>query len=69
MSDDVLRVLMMNLQILTLLPNGILAVWPSSLALKEFAFLTVNIHLMTAVLYVFCLFGNIRVWLTNLSHL
>ncbi|CAI7579065.1 unnamed protein product [Penicillium pancosmium] len=37
--------------ILTLLPNGILAVWPSSLALKEFAFLTVNIHLMTAVFY------------------
>ncbi|OQE31809.1 hypothetical protein PENSTE_c001G10415 [Penicillium steckii] len=36
---------------LTLLPNGILAFWPSSLVLKEFAFLTVNIHLMTAVFY------------------
>ncbi|KAJ5243230.1 uncharacterized protein N7469_001557 [Penicillium citrinum] len=37
--------------ILALLPNGILALWPSSLPLKEFAFLTVNIHLMTAVFY------------------
>ncbi|EXJ77096.1 hypothetical protein A1O3_10254 [Capronia epimyces CBS 606.96] len=37
--------------ILTLLPNGILAFWPSSLHLKEFAFLTVNVHLMTAVFY------------------
>jgi hypothetical protein len=37
-------------QVLGLVPNGILAVWPASLALKKFAFLTVNIHLVTAVL-------------------
>ncbi|KAJ5279139.1 hypothetical protein N7478_004511 [Penicillium angulare] len=37
--------------ILTLLPNGILAAWPSSVPLKEFAFLTCNIQLMTAVFY------------------
>ncbi|KAL2835402.1 pantothenate transporter liz1 [Aspergillus pseudoustus] len=37
--------------ILGLLPNGILAVWPSSLALKEFAFLTIGVQLMTAVFY------------------
>jgi hypothetical protein len=39
-----------NLQALGLIPNGILAVWPASLALKKFAFLTVNVHLVTAVL-------------------
>lgn len=37
-------------QVLGLIPNGILAVWPASIALKKFAFLTVNIHLVTAVL-------------------
>jgi hypothetical protein len=37
-------------QALGLIPNGILAVWPASLALKKFAFLTVNVHLVTAVL-------------------
>ncbi|KAK7431269.1 hypothetical protein QQZ08_002040 [Neonectria magnoliae] len=36
---------------LTLLPNGILAVWPSSIPLKEFAFLTSSLHLVTAVFY------------------
>lgn len=40
------------LQVIGLLPNGILAVWPASIALKKFAFLTVNMHLVTAVLYV-----------------
>jgi ACS family pantothenate transporter-like MFS transporter len=40
------------LQVLGLLPNGILAVWPASIALKKFAFLTVNMHLVTAVLYI-----------------
>jgi hypothetical protein len=39
-----------SLQALGLIPNGILAVWPDSLALKKFAFLTVNVHLVTAVL-------------------
>ncbi|KAL4749656.1 hypothetical protein BDW72DRAFT_204627 [Aspergillus terricola var. indicus] len=34
-----------------LLPNGILAFWPTSLALKEFAFLTIGVQLMTAVFY------------------
>ncbi|KAH9908722.1 pantothenate transporter liz1 [Xylariomycetidae sp. FL2044] len=34
-----------------LLPNGILAFWPSSVALKEFAFLTSSVQLMTAVFY------------------
>ncbi|KAL4811632.1 major facilitator superfamily domain-containing protein [Aspergillus spinulosporus] len=34
-----------------LLPNGILAFWPRSLALKEFAFLTIGVQLMTAVFY------------------
>ncbi|KAL3482084.1 major facilitator superfamily domain-containing protein [Aspergillus californicus] len=34
-----------------LLPNGILAFWPASLALKEFAFLTIGVQLMTAVFY------------------
>ncbi|KAL4911423.1 hypothetical protein BDW74DRAFT_184772 [Aspergillus multicolor] len=34
-----------------LIPNGILAFWPSSLALKEFAFLTIGAQLMTAVFY------------------
>lgn len=37
-------------QIWGLIPNGILAVWPHSLALKEFAFLTIGMQLMTAVL-------------------
>lgn len=37
-------------QILATIPNGILAVWPASIPLKEFAMLTVNIHLMTGVL-------------------
>ena len=36
--------------ILTLIPNGILAFWSSNTHLLEFAFLTVNIQLMTAVL-------------------
>jgi hypothetical protein len=39
-------------KILGLIPNGILAAWPSSIPLKEFAFLTTNVQLMTAVLYV-----------------
>ncbi|KAL6228965.1 hypothetical protein BDW75DRAFT_246156 [Aspergillus navahoensis] len=34
-----------------LLPNGILAFWPTSLAIKEFAFLTIGVQLMTAVFY------------------
>lgn len=38
-------------QIYGLLPTGILAFWPPSLALKEFAFLTAGVQLMTAVLY------------------
>lgn len=33
-----------------LLPNGILAAWPASVKLKEFAFLTSGVQLMTAVL-------------------
>ncbi|KAI0137121.1 pantothenate transporter liz1 [Xylariales sp. AK1849] len=33
------------------IPNGILAAWPSSVPLKEGAFLTSNVHLMTAVFY------------------
>lgn len=37
-------------QVFGLLPNGILAFWPESLRLKEFAFLTVAVQLMTAVL-------------------
>jgi hypothetical protein len=35
---------------LGLIPNEILAVWPASLALKKFAFFTVKIRLVTAVL-------------------
>ncbi|KAE8150645.1 major facilitator superfamily domain-containing protein [Aspergillus avenaceus] len=34
-----------------LVPNGILAVWPSSIKLKEFAFLTDGVQLMTAIFY------------------
>lgn len=34
-----------------LIPNGILAVWPPSLRLKEFAFLTAGVQLVTAVFY------------------
>ncbi|KAH8807539.1 pantothenate transporter liz1 [Xylogone sp. PMI_703] len=34
-----------------LLPTGILAIWPASLKLKEFAFLTAGVQLMTAVFY------------------
>ncbi|KAJ7670488.1 pantothenate transporter liz1 [Mycena olivaceomarginata] len=34
-----------------LIPNGILAVWPASVKLKEFAFLTGGVQLMTAVFY------------------
>ncbi|ORY61732.1 pantothenate transporter liz1 [Pseudomassariella vexata] len=34
-----------------LIPNGILAVWPPSVPLKEFAFLTTGVQLMTAVFY------------------
>jgi len=34
-----------------LIPNGILAVWPASLHLKEFAFMTVGVQLMTAIFY------------------
>ncbi|KAL1968635.1 hypothetical protein VTN77DRAFT_1461 [Rasamsonia byssochlamydoides] len=34
-----------------LIPNGILAVWPESIALKEFAFLTDGVQLMTAIFY------------------
>ncbi|TDZ33192.1 Pantothenate transporter liz1 [Colletotrichum spinosum] len=37
--------------VLGLIPNGILAVWPASVPLKEFAFLTSSVHLMTAVFY------------------
>ncbi|KAJ5747718.1 uncharacterized protein N7511_009414 [Penicillium nucicola] len=37
--------------ILGLVPNGILAAWPASVPLKEFAFLTTNVQLMTAVFY------------------
>ncbi|KAI7774156.1 pantothenate transporter liz1 [Diaporthe eres] len=37
--------------LLGLIPNGILAVWPRSVPLKEFAFLTSSVHLMTAVFY------------------
>ncbi|KAJ5894162.1 hypothetical protein N7495_005853 [Penicillium taxi] len=37
--------------IFALLPNGILAFWPASLRLKEFAFLTTGCQLMTAVFY------------------
>lgn len=33
-----------------LIPNGILAFWPPSVALKEFAFLTCGVQLMTAVM-------------------
>ena len=33
-----------------LVPNAILAVWPASLKLKEFAFLTTGVQLMTAIL-------------------
>jgi hypothetical protein len=32
--------------------TAVLAFWPSSLALKEFAFLTIGVQLMTAVLCV-----------------
>ncbi|KAB8305141.1 hypothetical protein EYC80_004435 [Monilinia laxa] len=34
-----------------LIPNGILAVWPESVKLKEFAFLTNGAQIMTAVFY------------------
>lgn len=34
-----------------LIPNGVLAAWPASLKLKEFAFLTCGVQLMTAVFY------------------
>ncbi|RFU34101.1 hypothetical protein B7463_g2257, partial [Scytalidium lignicola] len=34
-----------------LVPTGILAVWPASVKLKEFAFLTAGVQLMTAVFY------------------
>ncbi|KAF8858271.1 pantothenate transporter liz1 [Acephala macrosclerotiorum] len=34
-----------------LIPNGILAVWPKSIHLKEFAFLTTGVQLMTAIFY------------------
>ncbi|KAL1641091.1 hypothetical protein SLS58_006364 [Diplodia intermedia] len=34
-----------------LIPNGILAAWPASIQLKEFAFLTDGVQLMTAVFY------------------
>ncbi|KAH7052383.1 pantothenate transporter liz1 [Macrophomina phaseolina] len=34
-----------------LIPNGILAFWPQSIKLKEFAFLTCGVQLMTAVFY------------------
>ncbi|KAA8575838.1 hypothetical protein EYC84_004927 [Monilinia fructicola] len=34
-----------------LIPNGILAVWPKSVKLKEFAFLTNGAQIMTAVFY------------------
>ncbi|KUJ16369.1 pantothenate transporter liz1 [Mollisia scopiformis] len=34
-----------------LIPNGILAVWPRSIRLKEFAFLTDGVQLMTAIFY------------------
>lgn len=37
-------------QIYGLVPNGILAFWPASVALKEFAFLTCGVQLMTAVM-------------------
>ncbi|KAF6826323.1 pantothenate transporter liz1 [Colletotrichum musicola] len=37
--------------VLGTIPNGILAVWPASVPLKEFAFLTSSVHLMTAVFY------------------
>ncbi len=36
-------------QIYGLIPNGILAFWPASIPLKEFAFLTIAVQLMTAV--------------------
>ncbi|PLB48448.1 MFS general substrate transporter [Aspergillus steynii IBT 23096] len=34
-----------------LIPNGILAAWPASIKLKEFAFLTDGVQLMTAIFY------------------
>lgn len=34
-----------------LIPNGILAAWPPSIHLKEFAFLTCGVQLMTAIFY------------------
>ncbi|KAK6084483.1 major facilitator superfamily transporter [Seiridium cupressi] len=34
-----------------LLPTGILAFWPASVQLKEFAFLTAGVQLMTAIFY------------------
>ncbi|KAL1984901.1 hypothetical protein VTN96DRAFT_8560 [Rasamsonia emersonii] len=34
-----------------LIPNGILAAWPKSVPLKEFAFLTDGVQLMTAIFY------------------
>ncbi|KAK3356667.1 pantothenate transporter liz1 [Lasiosphaeria hispida] len=37
--------------ILGLIPNGILAFWPASLALKEFAFLTVGVQLVPGVFF------------------
>lgn len=43
---------MLAWQIYGLVPNGILAFWPASVALKEFAFLTCGVQLMTAVMWV-----------------
>ncbi|TGO54808.1 hypothetical protein BOTNAR_0258g00010 [Botryotinia narcissicola] len=34
-----------------LIPNGIVAIWPKSVKLKEFAFLTDGVQIMTAVFY------------------
>jgi len=34
-----------------LVPNGILAVWPKSVPLKQFAFMTTGCQLMTAIFY------------------
>ncbi|KAH8596063.1 pantothenate transporter liz1 [Bisporella sp. PMI_857] len=34
-----------------LIPNGILTVWPASVKLKQFAFMTTGVQLMTAIFY------------------
>jgi len=34
-----------------LIPNGILVVWPKSVKLKEYAFLTTGVQLKTATFY------------------